>query len=214
MKPTLHFIVDPLCGWCYGASSLFKATLSLADVDVKTHGGGLLIDDRVRRITPDWKAYVAGSDQKIEAISHEKFGDAYKNGLLNDTEAVLDSEPPIKSLMCAEELGFSALSLLIGLQKAMYLEGREISKFETLYEIAVEQGMSGQDFETGFNSIHKNDFDAHIGESHHLLRTLKGNGFPSAGLTYDDGRAVPLNIAQYYGNPSGWLAYLKSMMSQ
>ena len=38
---TLHYIHDPLCGWCYGIAPLIKAAAALPDVEMHLHGGCL-----------------------------------------------------------------------------------------------------------------------------------------------------------------------------
>lgn len=214
MNPTLHLVVDPLCGWCYGATPLFQSSMDIEGLDIQVHGGGLLIDDRKKNITPDWKDFASAHDEKIEALSGQPFGKAYKNGLLNDTTAILDSEPPIKAMMAAEKLSKSGLAMLIALQKAMYFEGREVAKLETLSQIASEQGLSEEAFKKAYRSIQKADFDQHIATSRHVLGDIQGNGFPSAGLALNETKMLPLNMAHYYGNPDGWRSYLLSALKK
>ena len=38
--PVLHYIHDPLCGWCYAAEPLVQAAAA-AGIPVVLHGGGL-----------------------------------------------------------------------------------------------------------------------------------------------------------------------------
>lgn len=39
---TLHYIFDPLCGWCYGAAPLVEAARTVPGLAVAFHGGGML----------------------------------------------------------------------------------------------------------------------------------------------------------------------------
>ena len=41
-RPTLHYIFDPLCGWCYGASPLIEAARHVNGLDIALHAGGLM----------------------------------------------------------------------------------------------------------------------------------------------------------------------------
>lgn len=213
MNPTLHIVVDPLCGWCYGAKPLFEAALTLEGLDIAVHGGGMITDENRKHITPEWKAFVTPHDQRIEAITQQPFGDAYKNGLLNDSSVLLDSEPPIKAIMAAEEMGFSTLKILTALQTAMYFDGRNICIPETIYDIVAELGLSKDDFKARFDGFEDREFDAHIFHARRMLHTVEGNGFPSAGLINRGTEATPVNIAAYYGNPEGWLAQLEGLMA-
>ena len=37
----LHYLYDPLCGWCYGAEPLVDAARSVQGLEVRLHAGGL-----------------------------------------------------------------------------------------------------------------------------------------------------------------------------
>jgi protein-disulfide isomerase-like protein with CxxC motif len=65
--PTLHYIFDPLCGWCYGAAPLVQAARALAGIDVAFHAGGILTGSNRRQITPQWRNYVLPHDRRIAA---------------------------------------------------------------------------------------------------------------------------------------------------
>mgnify|MGYP000541257890 CR=1 FL=1 len=43
--PVLHYIYDPLCGWCYGAKPLIDAARGI--VPVVAHGGGINLGQTV-----------------------------------------------------------------------------------------------------------------------------------------------------------------------
>ena len=47
----LHYIFDPLCGWCYAAAPLVKAARSVPGVTLQWHGGGMLTGAHTRTIT-------------------------------------------------------------------------------------------------------------------------------------------------------------------
>ena len=40
--PTLHYVFDPLCGWCYGAAPLVEAARGIAGLTIAPHGGGMM----------------------------------------------------------------------------------------------------------------------------------------------------------------------------
>lgn len=92
-NPTLHYIFDPLCGWCYAAAPLIAAAGQLPGVTIALHGGGMMTGERRKHITPDWRGYVLPHDRRIEQMTGQVFGPGYTEGLLNDTTALLDSAP-------------------------------------------------------------------------------------------------------------------------
>src|SRR5690349_8992585 len=132
--PFLHYIYDPLCGWCYGAAPLVKLARTL--LPVRAHGGGMMSGSRAQRMTPQLRDYVIPHDRRIAQISGQPFGMAYFDGLLRDTSAVFDSTPPIAAMLAAEKLAGNGLDLIARLQKAHYVEGRRIAENNVLIEMA------------------------------------------------------------------------------
>jgi putative protein-disulfide isomerase len=209
---TLHLVADPLCGWCYGASSLFEAALEVEGLDVEIHFGGMLMDGNRKQISPDWKGFVSPHDQRIQQVSGQVFGENYKNVLLNDYTAILDSEPPIKAILAAKSLGLHPVTMLGAIQKAMFFDGKRVADFVVLKSIAVENGLDGAAFEAAYKSISSKDIQSHIHEAHKKMQAMSGNGFPSAGLKKGEGYMTSLAIGSFYGNVDAWLDHLKSSM--
>ncbi|WP_419828014.1 hypothetical protein [Sphingomonas sp.] len=77
--PLLHYIYDPLCGWCYAATPMVDAAAA-AGIVLSLHGGGLW--DAPTRLARDKLAYIRQSDARIGALTGQWFGDEYLNGLL------------------------------------------------------------------------------------------------------------------------------------
>lgn len=76
----LHYIYDPLCGWCYGATSLVHAAREV--MPVRAHGGGMMTGSRRQQVSPQLRDYVIAHDRKIAQLTGQSFGDAYFEGLL------------------------------------------------------------------------------------------------------------------------------------
>ncbi|MFT8171056.1 DsbA family protein, partial [Salmonella enterica subsp. enterica serovar Enteritidis] len=55
---TLHYIFDPLCGWCYGAAPLLKAAQNIAGLTISLHAGGMMTGPNRRQINREWRNYV------------------------------------------------------------------------------------------------------------------------------------------------------------
>ncbi len=119
-EPRLHYIYDPLCGWCYAVAPLVKAARTA--IPVILHGGGMMTGARRQKITPEWKAYVGPNDRQITQVTGQVFGEAYLNGLLNDHSVWLDSEPPTAAVLAAEQGNAAGLDMLARLYEAHYLE--------------------------------------------------------------------------------------------
>ena len=128
----LHYIYDPLCGWCYGAKPLVQAAQAV--LPVIAHGGGMMTGANRQKVSPQLRNYVMPHDRRIAEYSGQPFGEAYFEGLLRDHSAVFDSAPPIAAVLAAEQMAGRGLELLGRLQSAHYVEGRRIAD-ESVYAL-------------------------------------------------------------------------------
>ncbi|MCT9813015.1 DsbA family protein [Acidovorax sp. Be4] len=215
--PVLHYIFDPLCGWCYAAAPLVAATRNLPGLSLKWHAGGMLSGASRRTITPEWRGYVMPHDERIAALTGQPFGDAYFNGLLNQIGATLDSTPPIAAMLAAEALNGRGLDLLARAQTAHYVEGQQISTVAVLRSLAQELGLDPQAFATQYQTALAT-VPEHIHESREWLQASGGQGFPTFLLEFTDptsGQRVgqTLDISPWLGNAAGWQAHLQQLLT-
>lgn len=171
---TLHYIYDPLCGWCYGAKPLVQAARAV--LPVIAHGGGMMTGANRQPVSPQLRNYVMPHDRRIAEYTGQPFGEAYFEGLLRDERAVFDSAPPIAAILAAEQLGGRGLDLLERLQTAHYVEGRRIADETVLLELAQAIGLESKAFQSVFTVV---DVEAHIKASRALLAQVGGQGFPT-----------------------------------
>ena len=204
-ESTLHYIYDPMCGWCYGASPLIEAARKVARIEA--HAGGMMMGTQRRPVTPELRRYVNEADQRIAHLSGQPFGAAYKDGLLNDTGAVLDSEPPITAILAAEKVSSQGLALLARLQKAHYVEGRRVAERQVLGDLAVDIGIDRTAFERACDDIAGPATREHVVATRTLMNRLGATGFPSLALERD-GTFTRIELAPYLGRPDTWLAFL------
>lgn len=209
----LHYIFDPLCGWCYGAAPLIDAAQGIPDLALILHGGGIMSGPNRRQIDSQWRSYVMPHDQRIAKLTGQTFGDSYFNQLLNDTSAIMDSTPPIAAILAAEELAGCGVAMLHRIQQAHYIEGRRIADNPVLNELATNIGLERSAFITAFNAA-LTISSQHIAESRVLLAKVHGQGFPTWVLEDKRGEMTILPASEYYGNPSGWATLLKNSISK
>ncbi|KGH19391.1 DsbA family protein [Comamonas thiooxydans] len=216
----LHYIFDPLCGWCYAAAPLVKAAREVPGIDVQWHAGGMLTGAHTRTITADWRDKVMPSDQRIAEMTGQPFGDAYLNGLLNDIGAPLDSEPPTTALLAAEALAGKGLEMLAAEQKAHYVEGRRISEPAVLRELAAGIGLDSAAYDAAYAEQSGAATQKHIAESREWLGMVQGQGFPTLALEFDHPeqagqRAVQrIEIGEWLGDADGWKQQLAAWAEQ
>jgi putative protein-disulfide isomerase len=203
--PTLHYIYDPLCGWCYGASPLVSA--ARGRVRVQAHGGGMMAGAARRAVTPALRQFVMAHDRRIAQASGQPFGPGYLEGLLQDPGAMLDSAPPITAVLAASELAGAGLDLLARVQHAHYVLGRRVAEVAVLRELAADLGLDVEAFGSAYGRLQGPATQAHIEQSRALLARIGGHGLPTFALERD-GQFTAVDIGAFLGQPDAWRTWL------
>ncbi|MET3495970.1 DsbA family protein [Variovorax boronicumulans] len=211
---TLHYIFDPMCGWCYAVAPLVEAARALPGLQVEIHGGGMMTGANRRPITAQWREYVKPHDLRIAELTGQPFGERYLEGLLRDTGAVMDSEPPTTAILAAEALrAGGGLDMVHRLQRAHYVEGRRIADVAVLTAVAAELGFDAEAFASAFARLSGESTSQHIAASRQLLQRAGGQGFPTFVMTQPDGRASRIDIGPWLGRADAWKAQLATFVA-
>ena len=204
--PVLHYIYDPLCGWCYGAKPLVDAAREI--LPVVAHGGGMMTGAQRQAVSAQLRDYVMPHDHRIAQYTGQPFGEAYFEGLLRDTTAVFDSAPPTTAVLAAEQLAGRGLELLGRLQTAHYAEGRRIADRDVLMAVAAEMGLDADGFRQAFDAASGDVTQAHFKASRALLSRVGGQGFPTVVLE-QSGEYQLVDLGPYLGKPEAFAAWLR-----
>ena len=140
MSATLHLITDPLCGWCFGAAPLLKASQKVSELDIQLHFGGLFSTPNNKVADAAMVRFIMSHHERITQLTGQTPGPAMSD-LLNSGDAVLDSTPPIHALLAAGLAGSNLLAYYQAIIKAHFMDGRRISETATLRKIASECGI-------------------------------------------------------------------------
>lgn len=204
MTATLHYIYDPLCGWCYGAEPLLAAGLELTELAIQLHAGGLWPEPT--RLPEDTRRYIQQADARIASLSGQPFGEAYLSGLLLDPSLVLDSRPTTAAVLAAQSLDpAQGPAMLRAIQHAHYERGRRVVELDVLLDIAAECGLDRDAFRAALRQV---PVDAHIADTRRLMAHIGAAGFPTFVLQIgDQWRAVPSQ--RYTGDAAGFREWLR-----
>ncbi len=131
--PTLIYIADPMCSWCYGFGPELNALLKgLPGLQIEVVLGGLrafntaVMDDAMRaELMTHW--------EKVHAMSGLNMLDS----AINQTGFIYDTEPACRAVVTARTLSaHAALPVFHAIQQAFYAEGRDVTRGDILAEVA------------------------------------------------------------------------------
>lgn len=205
MTLRLHYIYDPLCGWCYAAAPLVAAASALPGVELVLHGGGLFAVPT--GLEAPMRQHIRAADGRIAALSGQAFGPAYLDGLLADPATVFHSDPPIAAMLAAEQLAAGqGLAMLKAIQHAHYVEGRRVVEPQVLGELAQTLGLSPTAFEAARLAC---PLEAHLSETRRLMARFGIRGFPA--LLREEGEIMTqLAVSDFYGRPDAFAAQVRA----
>ncbi|WP_323907027.1 DsbA family protein [Aeromonas veronii] len=196
-QTTLHYVYDPLCGWCYGAAPLLQAAATIAGLKIELHAGGLWMGSRRQPMGEALRDYVRPHDQRIEALTGQHFGERYFNELLLREGCLLDSEPPIRAVLAVTALGGDGLVMLHRIQQSHYRDGIWIGEPAFLATLAAEQGISAEAFQQAYLQA---PLLQHLADSQGWMKRLGGQGYPTLGIERR-GKLERIEVNQYLGEP-------------
>ena len=205
--PILHYIHDPLCGWCYASEPLVQAAVR-AGVPIVLHGGGLW--DPAVHATDAKRRMMRETDAHIGRLTGQVFGTAYLDGLLINPGSVWWSRPTVAAVLAAEAVQPGRGVAMIGVvQHAHYVDGSRVVDDDVLMQAAGAIGLNSAPFRQALSQV---PVDRHIQDTRALMRRHGLQGFPSF-LLERDGVLVRLPHEGCYGRPDGFIALIRQAAS-
>ncbi len=176
------YFTDPICSSCWGIEpQLRRLKLEYgADIDVEYHMGGLL---------PDW-SYNSGGISKPSDVAHhwDEVSRYYQMPIDGNVwlEDPLDSSYPPSIAFKAAELQDheKALKFLRILREKVFLEKKNIAKWEHIAAAALAAGLDVEALKKDYESSAKADFQKDL----ELARQLGVRGFPTLFVTNAAGK--------------------------
>lgn len=209
-ETSLHYVYDPLCGWCYGAAPLLQAAAGIPGLRIELHAGGLWLGERRQPMGQALRDYVRLHDERIQALTGQPFGERYFNELLLRDGLLLDSEQPIRAILAMSALGDKGLTLLHRIQQSHYRDGIWIGSLEYLNSLAAEQGIDAAVFADAYQNV---DLAGHLVDSQGWMRRLGGQGYPTLGLVQGD-KVTQLSAASFLGEPAAFVRQIQAVMGR
>lgn len=161
-KPTLIYVNDPLCGWCFGFHPVIeKLSIRFKEkLHFRVIPGGLAIGENAQTINDGYRS-IRNSLNKIEQTTGVTFGKNFKL-LAEEGSYLIDSMPGciaqtiVNSLSPELSLNFAGKT-----QHALYVDGRDLNKKSTFIEILTNTSVDLDEFSDLYDSqkIRKQTFE-------------------------------------------------------
>jgi len=211
MDKTVHYLFDPLCGWCYGAAPAVSGLLEIPGVSLKLRPTGLFSGAGARPMDDAFAAYAWSNDQRIEALTGQPFTERYRERILGNRQQPFDSGPATLALSAVSLTAPAReLEALKAIQQARYVDGRDVISSAALADVLEALGLE----EAAARVAHP-DADllgsnrARVGHAQALMREFGARGVPTLIVESGPKRWV-LDHAAAYSNPRALLEQLEA----
>ena len=147
MQGTILYVMDPLCGWCYGFSAVMQQLQEkYKDIyNFRVIPGGMITGSRVAPVS-GMADYILQAYKNVEDYTGVKFGEPYLD-LLREGSEINNSEPPCRAIHTFQEMQpDKGLDFAHQLQLKMFLDGKSWNSEAIYRELATEFGIDPDNF--------------------------------------------------------------------
>jgi putative protein-disulfide isomerase len=143
MDTTVTYLFDPLCGWCYGASPVLQRLGQPGPWRLELAPTGLFAGRGARALDADFAAYAWSNDQRIQALTGQRFTEAYRSQVLGGPGRRFDSTATTLALSAvALTAPGQELDTLRQLQEARYVAGLDTAEVAVVATLLRGQGLA------------------------------------------------------------------------
>lgn len=214
----LSYFFDPLCGWCYASAPALAALAARYPDSLSMMPSGLFSGPGSQPLSAI-AAFAWRNDQRIGALTGQRFSEAYRTQVLDAPDGSFDSEPATRALVALGEID-PALEprFLDAVQLARYVDGRDTCRVEELAKVAGEvvTARGGMLDEPAFAERLRDDaalrrrMEERIAAAQSELRHLPSAGVPQL-LAVKKGRRHVVNGEALYQGPEHLLDKLDQL---
>jgi putative protein-disulfide isomerase len=150
----LIYIMDPLCGWCYGNAETIQRLHDAykTEMPIEILPAGMWTGANARMQSKAMAAYIKKHDLHIQQQTGTPFGMEYFK-FIEDENIVLDSEIPSRAIVTVQNISpENAIPFALAVQKARYYYGYDLNLTATYERICEALKMNTSLFLTAFYS--------------------------------------------------------------
>jgi putative protein-disulfide isomerase len=212
MDKTLHYLFDPLCGWCYGATPAVAGLLEIPRVSIELLPTGLFSGEGARPMDDAFAAFAWSNDQRIERLTGQRFTELYRRRVLGDRQRLFDSGPATVALTAVSLTAPAReLEALKAIQRARYVDGSDVTSLVTL--AALLKVLDLEEAAARVANADANLLDAtlaRVGRAQALMQEFGARGVPTLIAESGTKRRV-LDHAAAYSDPQALIGQLEAV---
>ncbi len=194
--PTLYYIHDPMCSWCWGFRTVWdQVQLTLADkVNIQYVLGGLAAD--TSQAMPDNMQQTI--QQAWQQIQQKIPGTEFNYDFWTLCHPRRSTYPACRAVIAAGMQGeVNVKQMLLAIQKAYYLQAKNPSNDAVLIQLAINMGLQSKKFTSDLNSEKCQQL---FEQQRQLAHNLGINGFPSLVLRNNGSNTmIHIDYTKYEG---------------
>lgn len=211
MRNDLHYVFDPLCGWCYAAGPLVRTVVAELGgcVRIQLHPG--LMFATPHDINATGRARIIAADQRIAELSGAVFGASYLERIRTAQRLCYDSRLASAAVMAAASVGTKlGLHMLADIQRLHYVHGEDVSDPISLRRIAVSLGLDAMSFDRAIDDASE-QLATLSDAARALMYEMGSNAFPTFVLDLRE-RRVLLTHGDVYRRPDVFVARITRLL--
>lgn len=136
---SITYLLDPLCGWCYGASPLLQQLGQLPGIHLELAPTGLFAGAGGRTLDAEFAQYAWANDMRIQKLTGQRFSEKYRSELLGKLGSRFDSTATTLALTAvlrnAPQRELEALKVL---QEARYVHALDTGDMAVVAQLLRE----------------------------------------------------------------------------
>ncbi|PWF24116.1 DsbA family protein [Corticimicrobacter populi] len=205
MSRTIHYIYDPLCGWCYGALPALQALQAQTGITLQMHPSGLFSGAGARPMDSEFATYAWRNDQRIASLTGQRFTERYRSQILETAGLRFDSGPATLALTAVHlAQPERELDALQAIQQTRYIDGLDTTRTDVLVTVLQAQGLG-----TAATLLTASDENlqahnlARVEQARSLMQQLGARGVPSLAVNMDN-QLYTIDTSEAYTNPQAF----------
>ena len=155
MKTKIYYVMDTMCGWCYGFSDVINQVHEKyqRDFDFTILPAGMWIGENVKIMNDSLSHFIRTHNTTLTKVTGKNFGDEFQKNILLNNGTILDSLPGAKAIVIMQTLNNEkTFEYVKEIQNAFYVHGKDTNNWQLYADLADKFGISKEIFKQEYFS--------------------------------------------------------------